>query len=73
MEETRKQEFLKEFDNDHKQVTVAVMLPGCEEPEYIINTKVNFKAKQKYYDTAYDDDLCLKANKEIKILFYKFN
>lgn len=37
-------------------------------PEYIINPRENFEAKYQYYLNAYDDDMCLKANKAIRIV-----
>lgn len=39
-------------------------------PEIIINRKENFKAKLDYYAVAYNEDLTLKANPNIKIIAY---
>jgi hypothetical protein len=38
------------------------------EVEIIINPRCNFDAKLKYYKLAYDADLVLKANKNIRII-----
>ncbi|WP_226035718.1 hypothetical protein [Aquibacillus saliphilus] len=42
------------------------------EPEIIINPKENFQAKLDYYAKAYDNDLTLKTNKNIKIVNFDF-
>ncbi|QQO38730.1 hypothetical protein PP657_gp092 [Bacillus phage BCPST] len=42
------------------------------EPELIINPKQNFESKLKYLPTAYNDDLTLKANPNIRIVGYDF-
>lgn len=36
-------------------------------PEIIINPKENFEAKMDYYQKAYDEDLQLKTNENIRI------
>lgn len=38
--------------------------------EAIINPKENFEAKFEYYRNAYNEDLTLKANPNIKIVHY---
>lgn len=48
---------------------VMVSVNGGD-PEIIINPKTNFKAKLEYYAKAYNDDLTLKANPNIKIVYY---
>lgn len=42
------------------------------EPEIIINPKGNFEAKLAYYKKAYNENLTLKANPNIKIIRYDF-
>ena len=42
------------------------------DPEIIINPKTNFDAKLAYYKKAYNEDLTLKANPNIKIIRYDF-
>lgn len=69
---TKKEEFLKGFDEDHKEVLVEVTVPNCPVPEMITNPKVNFQGKKEYYNKAYNDDLELKNFNEIKIVWYKF-
>lgn len=49
-------------------VAVAVSVPNCKEPEVIINHKSNCDAKLAYYKSAYDDDLHLKTNPDIRIV-----
>ena len=42
------------------------------EPEIIINPKENFQSKLDYYAEAYNNDLTLKSNSNIKIINYDF-
>lgn len=41
-------------------------------PEAIINPKENFEAKIEYYKNAYDEELRLKTNSEVKMIDYDF-
>lgn len=41
-------------------------------PEIIINPHYNFKKKLAYYQKAYNNDLTLKANPDIRIVAYDF-
>ena len=50
---------------------VEVSVNG-NEPEIIINPKVNFEAKLNYYKNAYNENLTLKANPLIKMVRYDF-
>ena len=43
-----------------------------DRPEIIINPKNNFISKLNYYGNAYNEDLTLKANQDIKIIDYEF-
>jgi hypothetical protein len=45
---------------------------GTNAPEVIVNPKENFAAKLEYYAKAYNDDLTLKANPNIKIIRWVF-
>ncbi|GLO66237.1 hypothetical protein [Oceanobacillus kimchii] len=42
------------------------------EPEIIINPKENFESKLEYYSNAYNEDLTLKSNSNIRIVAYDF-
>lgn len=42
------------------------------EPEIQINPKQNFETKLKYIEGAYNDDLTLKTNPNIRIVGYDF-
>lgn len=53
-------------------VGVIVKAKNCESSELIINPNVNFATKLEYYKNAYNDDLTLKACKDIKILGFTF-
>lgn len=47
---------------------VCVLLPGCTKPEIIINPWDNLEYKLEYYKKAYNDNLELINNTEIKII-----
>lgn len=49
-------------------IAIKINMPSLESPEIIINPKNNFDAKMEYYQKAYDENLRLKANPEIKII-----
>lgn len=49
-------------------VCISVTLPGRESTELIINTVENLDYKLEYYKDAYDENLNLKKNSEIKII-----
>lgn len=56
---------------DSKYIGVKIQVCDNPDPEIIINTRKNFASKLEYYKKAYNDDLTLKANKDIKIVgFY---
>lgn len=74
-----KAEFLELIENfiegeEEGQDCVAVyfQLPGLVENEIIINPKVNINKKLDYYGAAYNDDLELHNNKEVKIVGVSF-
>jgi len=65
---TRKEAFINEYYDmdDCNALVVAIQLPtGAVE---IITNTVQINTKIEYYDKAYDNDLCLKANPAIKII-----
>lgn len=69
----KKEEFLKGFDDPENQsVLVRIKLPFCPELETIINPKSNFAVKKDYYNTMYDDDLCMKSLPTLRIVEYEF-
>lgn len=47
---------------------VAVTVPGQKSPEYIINKRESIDNKVKYYLQAYNDNMELIANPEIKMV-----
>lgn len=49
-------------------VGVAVVIGEQKTPEIIINKLENFESKLAYYKNAYNEDLTLKANQNIKIV-----
>ena len=68
-----KQDLMDGFNNpEYTSVVVEVKIPGCPEPEHIINHKPNFEAKKAYYDNAYDDNLIMINNPDIRIVNFRF-
>lgn len=64
---------LRDPNTGYEEVIIDVSLPDCPEPETIVNPKLNFPSKAKYYEKAYDDNLCLIAFPAIHITCYGFN
>lgn len=53
-------------------LVIYVENPDMPEPEMIINSVKNVEYKKNYFDTAYNDELELKAKKEIKIVNFLY-
>lgn len=49
-------------------VGLMIQLPHAKEPEFIINPRVNFDEKLKYYLKNYDEELRHIHDKEVKII-----
>lgn len=63
--------FESQWARESNWVGIVVMLPNGRE-EVIINNSFNFEDKLEYYKNAYNEDLTLKANTDIKIVDYTF-
>ena len=71
---TRKEELEKVFTeakNKGIDIGVEVTVPGQEDTELIINRNSSIDNKLSYYMGAYDDDLNLNANQEVKIVGFQ--
>ena len=72
---TRKEDFFNLY-NKHKDDTnfmvIGIEMPDLESHELIVNHKSNFEEKMKYYDSAYDEDLIMTRNRDIKIVSFIF-
>lgn len=72
---TRKEDFFNLY-NKYKDETnfmvIGIEMPELESHELIVNHKPNFEEKMKYYDLAYDEDLVMKRNRDIKIVSFMF-
>lgn len=72
---TRKEEFFKMYE-EYKDYTnfmvVGIEMPDLESHELIVNHKSNFEEKMKYYDSAYDENLIMIRNRDIKIVSFMF-
>jgi len=65
-----KEKFLNDFENSTKsKMVVAVKLPTGT--EIIVNSD-NLDGKVEYYKNAYNDNMELKNNTDIKIVNYMF-
>ena len=56
---------------DAKWLVIKVQIDD-NAPEIIINPEDNFETKLNYYSKAYNEDLTLKSNPSIKIIYYDF-
>lgn len=68
-----KVEFMKMYDEiveakNETAIVVAVQMPDLNSVEMIVNPRENFEVKRAYYDKAYDDNMCLRAFNQIKIV-----
>lgn len=61
-----------QYTRDYGNYLVTVIQVEDNTPEIIINPKENFVAKLSWYREAYNDDLTLKSNPNIKIVDYDF-
>jgi|GEM_PF-2576325 len=73
---TVKEQFLNDIkeaiaNRNRGLLEVYIEMPGMSAREKITNNFMNFQAKHDYYEKAYDDDLHLKANPDIFIVFYE--
>lgn len=55
-----------------KYVAVKIQVENSKSEEIIINPIENFDKKLEYYKKAYNEDLTLKANTNIKITGFTF-
>lgn len=72
---TRKEDFFNLY-NKYKDNTnfmvIGIEMPDLESHELIVNHKSNFEEKMKYYDSAYDENLIMIRNRDIKIVSFIF-
>ena len=72
---TRKEDFFNLY-NKYKDETnfmvIRIEMPELESHELIVNHKSNFEEKMKYYDSAYDENLIMIRNRDIKIVSFMF-
>lgn len=59
---------MKKAIKEKKAFAVSVSVPNCVKPEIIINPWENLEYKLDYYKKAYNDNLELVHNNEIKII-----
>ena len=72
---TRKEDFFNLY-NKYKDNTnfmvIGIEMPDLKSHELIVNHKSNFEEKMKYYDSAYDENLIMIKNRDIKIVSFIF-
>ena len=72
---TRKEDLFNLY-NKYKDNTnfmvIGIEMPDLESHELIVNHKSNFEEKMKYYDSAYDENLIMIRNRDIKIVSFMF-
>jgi hypothetical protein len=72
---TRKEDFFKLYDkckDETNFMVIGIEMPDLESHELIVNHKSNFEEKMKYYDSAYDENLIMIRNRDIKIASFIF-
>ena len=72
---TRKEDFFNlynKYKDDTNFMVIGIEMPDLESNEFIINHKSNFEEKMKYYDSAYDENLIMIRNRDIKIVSFMF-
>lgn len=72
---TRKEDFFKLYDkckDETNFMVIGIEMPELESHEFIVNHKSNFEEKMKYYDSAYDEELVMTRNRDIKIVSFMF-
>ena len=73
---TRKEDFFNAYEaygKECKFMAIHISMPSLKIPEAIVNYKSNFEEKLKYYDEAYDDNLVMIRNENIKIVSFGFS
>ena len=61
------------YGKECKFMAIHISMPSLKIPEAIVNYKSNFEEKLKYYDEAYDDNLVMIRNENIKIVSFGFS
>ena len=72
---TRKEDFFNlynKYKDDTNFMVIGIEMPELETHELIVNHKSNFEEKMKYYDSAYDENLIMIRNRDIKIVSFMF-
>ena len=72
---TRKEDFFNlynKYKDDTNFMVIGIEMPDLESHELIVNHKSNFEEKMKYYDSAYDENLIMIRNRDIKIVSFMF-
>ena len=72
---TRKEDFFNlynKYKDDTNFMVIGIEMPDLESHEFIVNHKSNFEEKMKYYDSAYDENLIMIRNRDIKIVSFMF-
>ena len=72
---TRKEDFFNlynKYKDDTNFMVIGIEMPDLKSHELIVNHKSNFEEKMKYYDSAYDENLIMIKNRDIKIVSFIF-
>lgn len=64
--------FIQAKEQNAKYIIIQTQNKNCKGLETIINPISNVDYKIDYYTNAYDNDLFLKANKDIRIINFTF-
>lgn len=64
--------FLQKYQDEGGFIGVIVNLPNQDKPELIVNVPESLVTKIPYYQNAYNPDLSLKTNPNVKIVSYSW-
>lgn len=59
--------FEQAIESKANMIVVELEIDGYKDNEFVITQQNNFKNKLEFYKTTYDDNLCHKLNKRVKI------
>jgi hypothetical protein len=65
-------DFLRVHQEDGGFIGVIVKLPNQDKPELIVNVPESLVTKIPYYQNAYNPDLTLKTNHNVKIVSWSW-
>lgn len=60
--------FDKALEEESKYIGILIQRHNLKRPELIINPAINFESKLSHFKKAYNEDLTLKVDEDVKII-----